>query len=318
MIGTLGTGGARGPAGATGATGATGPAGADAPVDPGRNGFRITLESGNPVPSADQLAKSTIYLTPYRGNVIALYNAHPSAQAWRYYSADEKSIAINYYGTISANTNVDIFAFIPDDEDPEPPDFHLDLIPWPSNNVRGVPISPLDGVWTATTAPNFRYLGTVRTSGTNAIDDSEAKGFVWSVDNQVLRRGRKRDATDEWTCTNVNFEAMNGGAAAWKFEFIIGIQRNPVRARAHCSGKSATAGQFSEIAIGLDSTTEKATDSLLSATGDTNYGALDARYIGIPTIGYHYLQGIQRVSIGTATFADKGRFHASFEIERYG
>src|SRR3990167_2262416 len=43
-------------------------------VSPETNGFRLSLVSGDPVPSADQVGKTDLYLTPFIGGRIALYD----------------------------------------------------------------------------------------------------------------------------------------------------------------------------------------------------------------------------------------------------
>lgn len=45
---------------------------------------RLTLATGNAIPATDQSAKTTLYLTPYNGNLIGLYN--PSNGSWSNYA----------------------------------------------------------------------------------------------------------------------------------------------------------------------------------------------------------------------------------------
>ncbi len=51
---------------------------------------RLTLETGVAVSTSNQTAKSTIYLTPFRGNIIGLYYS-----GWSRYTFSEKSIKIS-------------------------------------------------------------------------------------------------------------------------------------------------------------------------------------------------------------------------------
>lgn len=53
---------------------------------------RMTLESGVPVPTIDQFAKTTMYLTPYMGNLIGLYDEPTST--WSNYTFSELGIPI--------------------------------------------------------------------------------------------------------------------------------------------------------------------------------------------------------------------------------
>jgi hypothetical protein len=87
-----------GPAGATGATGPSGPS----QICWGR----LTLASGDPVPNTDQIAKSTVYFTPYQGDKIGLYNA----ATWTARTFAELSLDISGVG-YTKFTSFDIFAY---------------------------------------------------------------------------------------------------------------------------------------------------------------------------------------------------------------
>lgn len=65
---------------------------------------RLTLESNIPVPSKDQLAKTNIYWTPFRGNQISLYDG----AAWNTRTFSELTLAL---GTLSAGVNYDVFLY---------------------------------------------------------------------------------------------------------------------------------------------------------------------------------------------------------------
>lgn len=54
---------------------------------------RLTLESGVPISTSDQTAKTTLYFTPYLGNRIGL----KSGSSWDLYSFTEKSLPLSGY-----------------------------------------------------------------------------------------------------------------------------------------------------------------------------------------------------------------------------
>lgn len=66
---------------------------------------RLTLESGVPISTSDQTAKTTLYFTPYKGNRIGL----KSGSSWDLYSFTEKSLSLSGYikGVV-----YDIFAYL--------------------------------------------------------------------------------------------------------------------------------------------------------------------------------------------------------------
>jgi hypothetical protein len=62
------------------------------------------LESGVPISSTDQAAKTTLYFTPYNGNSISLYDG----SEWDLFSFSELSLSLSGY---TSNTNYDIFIY---------------------------------------------------------------------------------------------------------------------------------------------------------------------------------------------------------------
>ncbi len=65
---------------------------------------RLTLSSGVPVPTADVLAATSLYFTPFRGNQVALYNG----SAWALFPFTERSLSLS---GLAANTPYDIFLY---------------------------------------------------------------------------------------------------------------------------------------------------------------------------------------------------------------
>jgi hypothetical protein len=66
--------------------------------------FRLTLETGVPISTTDQTAKTTLYCTPYKGNSIQLWDG----AAWTTYASAEFSLAL---GTLTNAMNYDVFAY---------------------------------------------------------------------------------------------------------------------------------------------------------------------------------------------------------------
>lgn len=65
---------------------------------------RLTLQSGVPVPFTDQIGKTTIYFTPYNGNLWTLFDG----TNWTTYAFAEIALAL---GTLVNNTNYDVYGF---------------------------------------------------------------------------------------------------------------------------------------------------------------------------------------------------------------
>lgn len=138
---------------------------------------RLTLESGVPVSLGDQLAKTTLYFTPYLGNGIALYDT--GTTRWVSVSATEKSISLSGK---AADTNFDVFGYLSSG------DLALELLAWTNASTRATALTRQDGVLVKTGDVTRRYLGTIRTTGTTGqCEDSVAKRFVYNEYNKAIR-----------------------------------------------------------------------------------------------------------------------------------
>jgi|GEM_PF-857353 len=81
----------------------TGGTGGSAPIAGLCHG-RLTLSSGTPVHTADVLAATTLYFTPFRGNQVALYDG----SQWTLFPFTERSLNLS---GLAANTLYDIFIY---------------------------------------------------------------------------------------------------------------------------------------------------------------------------------------------------------------
>lgn len=252
---------------------------------PQLNGFRLTLTSVTPVTTSDVTGATTIYVSPYTGNRISLYDG----TYWQAYASAEVSLAL---GTLSSGVNYDVFVY--DNNGALTIDT---LVAWTNNTTRATSLVRTDGVWLKSGALTRRYVGTIRTTATTTTEDSGAKRFVFNADNRVLRRTMRIDSTTTWTTTSTSFVAMNSGASAWKCEFVVGLNETHVRADLHMF--STNPGGANQFSFGLDSTSAPATNTSQVWTGNNFTLAGFSDYLGL---GYHYLNGIHRVSAGTGTY----------------
>lgn len=85
-------------AGPGGVIGDVGPAGASGSVSTGMSPAtfeaRLTLETGVAVSLTDQTAKATVYLTPFKGNNLSLYDTDASPTAWTTLALAEISLSL--------------------------------------------------------------------------------------------------------------------------------------------------------------------------------------------------------------------------------
>ncbi len=256
-------------------------------------GGRLTLESGEPISIADQLAKSTVYYTPYIHNGIALYN--DTASKWQMFSLAEKSLDIS---AANANTNYDIFL---DYNSGNPT---LRSLAWTDASTRATALVRQDGVLVKSGAPAQRYLGTFRTTGAaGKTEDSLAKRFLWNMYNRVPRLGGIDEATSHTYNSSV-WRQWNDTPTLT--EFVIG-QRMTIAASARANIKIDNTAYSAKFAIVKDSAVIVASNFDYSMTLTTNTISTWST-IEFKTqceVGYHYINVLEQVSTGgKGTFSE--------------
>jgi hypothetical protein len=254
---------------------------------------RLTLESGVPVSSTDQTAKTTIYYTPYDGNFLSLYNG----TSWNAYSFSELSITNS---GLSANANYDVFAYVSGST------VTLEYSSaWTNDTTRSNALSLLNGVYVKSINNTRRYLGTIRSNASAQFTDSLANRLVWNFNNKVSRAvyGYVYSLSHSY---NGGIREYNGGTSVTRLYFITGI--NGERFLANATAPVSSGGTACNVYFAIDSTTT----SFGVAISDDRPAGFTRRSItslGQVNLGFHYLTGLQNTeSAGAATFYD---FHAS-------
>jgi hypothetical protein len=137
------------------------------------NDFRLTLSTNDPVPDADVTAATTVYLTPYKGNGISLYDG---SSEWSVFTSAQVSIAV----PATTDTMYDVFAYDVSGT------LTLEAVAWTNDTTRATAIVKQDGVWVKSGTPARRLVGCFRTTGTSGQCESSLKTrFIANVDNLV-------------------------------------------------------------------------------------------------------------------------------------
>jgi hypothetical protein len=252
--------------------------------------FRLTLTTVTPVTTADVTAATTVFVTPYRGNRIALYDA----TNWHMRSSAEMSIAV----PATTSTIYDLFCY---DNSTVPT---LEALAWTNDTTRATALVLQNGVLCKSGDTTRRYLGSFRTTTVSGqTEDSFAKRFIWNYYNRVRRPMRVTDATASWTYTTATLRQANNSTAN-QLDFIIGVSEDVVEARLQSTAASSTISTTQMgVVIGLDTTSGAATGCYASqgapAVANTPFG-LSATYRGFPGVGRHFLAW-QEIGNGSAT-----------------
>lgn len=260
-------------------------------VSPGVFNGRLTLTTGTPIPTGDVTGAGTLYLTPFRGNQIALYDG----ANWAYHTLTEISLAL----TITSGKNYDIFVY---DDDGT---LTLEAVEWTNDTTRATALATQNGVLVKNGTLTKRYVGTIRASGSNTTEDSVSKRYVWNYYHRVERPMRAVDTTNTWTHTESSWRAANGSSAN-KVEYVCGVLEDPVRAVVRGIAVTGT-GIAGAFGIGVDSSTANSAQTFVEASlAAANPMTIGAEYSGYPGIGYHYLHWIEYRRAGTVTFWGDG------------
>ena len=162
-----------------------------------------------------------------------------------------------------------------------------------------------DGVYVKTSDKSYRYLGTFRTTTTTTTEDSEAKRFIYNVNNQVPRHslgvlGYVNDnAAVTFTLSSLNtWVALNGGTGN-KCEWVNGLTSTCMMMGE--SFATAGTGGYIIIGIGIDSTTNGDFIVLQSDNVAISAFGRGASKASVFTLGYHYISLNGYTTGGTAT-----------------
>lgn len=145
----------------------------------------------------------------------------------------------------------------------------------------------------------WRFVGMVRTNGSTQFTNNL---LVISWLNRRLRRVVSKDTTDSWTYTTGSWRGANNGNSAWKVDFLAnGVDV----ARATAKSQIVSTSGHARFAIGLSSTSAPDGDCLYESGGASN-GHVDTFYLGVPAIGYQYLQALEFGTTGANFYGDNG------------
>jgi hypothetical protein len=238
---------------------------------------RLTLTSGVPVTTADVTAATTVYFTPFRGNLIGLHDGGH----WQVVAFSERSLSL---GSDAANTNYDLFGYYNSGA------LALERTAWTNPTTRSVALTVLDGVLVKSSDLTRRYLGTYRTS--NAVgqtEDTAQRRYVWNYYQRLPRPVRVTPTTDSWTYTTPTFRDANGDASN-SIAVLIGVAEVTVDLRLVVSASNSTGTAGLAVAIGEDVTNAAASGSLMVNVISPTAGSvvfLTASLVKSPAVGLH-------------------------------
>lgn len=164
--------------------------------------FRISTSTTDPL--AEGISQ-TIYLHPYLGNRISLFNG--STWEAKQFSS---SLALNAT-SVTANINYDIFAYLNGST------LSFESVAWSNNVSRSTEISLQDGVYCKINDKTRRYLGSVRKIASSFYNDYSRR-LVFNAYNRVKRLNMTLGNFNVWSLTpSNNYSFVNSTVPTIKF-----------------------------------------------------------------------------------------------------
>jgi hypothetical protein len=269
------------------------PAWSAAPTPLSTTAGRLTTESGVPISTADRTAQAAVYLTPYAGASMPLYDG----TSWLATPLTEQTISL----TNLAVGVYDLFAYR------SAGTVAIDApLPWAASTARATPLALQNGVWVKSGDPTRRYVGTVATQALGQTEDSRARRLVWNAQNRRPRPVRRFETATSWTYAVASTWRQANANAANQIDVVVGLLETPIRLALTITGAHSVANGRIAAAIGEDSTTTPAAASTIAshanaaAQRSTVHVVLDA----VPSsVGRHAYQWLEAMAVaGTATY----------------
>lgn len=267
---------------------------------------RLTLSSTDPVTTGSLTSQSTLYLLPFMGNQIGLYDT--TSSQWTLQELGSSGLSFKLTGDgaerdtsgspIDASKTYDVFVWN------DSGTLKLALEIWSTNTARANALDVVQGVCVRGSNSGYLYVGTVWTDSNTDLNDAAFLRFVWNEYHRVPVRDYKADLADSWTdAGNGTWSEINTGSSAFKCQFVVGRDLRPISARVKVTSESSY-----HTAIAQDGTTYSRSTSTIGSGAGTVRGAAIAEFSAFPGVGYHYLQGIETTqNSSTATaWGDNG------------
>lgn len=243
---------------------------------------RLTPESATPVPITATATASTLYLTPFNGNKLALYNG----TRWKLHTLTEISLALS---GLTSGKNYDVWVY------DNSGTLTLETTVWTNDTTRATSLALQDGVPCKSGTLTRRYVGTFRATSTTQTTDDPKKRFIWNYYNRVDRPIRLNYGGVPWTYTTAAVRQADAETSN-KIEFIYGYTGHGTFSATLCTtSANSSAGVKRSAGLGIDATNAfhgactnvsgAANDHVLHVATLTDYDINNPSY----PPGYHYI-----------------------------
>jgi hypothetical protein len=280
---------------------------------------RLTLTTLTPVMQTSVTGATTVYYTPYVGNMVPIYdgtNMVPTAfsELLQATSDTTKSPA-----AVTTSSIYDIFVWS------DSGTIRATRGPaWTNDTTRsaGTALVLVNGIYlnnasitNGPAASRGTYVGSIRSNGTSTIDyifganaagGTAADFKVWNLYNRAPVTTFVGNTTDSWThSTATTWREINGGSTM-EVRSLRGLDLDGIEAT-HTAMGGGAASTTGVVGVGLNSTTAFAGSTSFNNSGTTNF-AMVGRYSGLMGQGYKFVAAIEYNTTTTAVtwYGDAG------------
>lgn len=278
---------------------------------------RVTLQTGVAVMVTTQSAKTTVYYTPYAGRYVPLWDGSSSFTMTDIGGEISQATtdATKSPAAVTTNSNYDLFVWS------DAGTYRCTRGPaWTSDTARGTgagttELELLNGVYVnknaITNGPAARrgtFVGTVRSNGSSQVDyilggvaagGTAAVIGIWNMYNRVQVAPRVNDSTASWSYNSTTARAMNNSNGN-RISMVRGLDEDGVLAVLQHTFSGGASGDY-QLGVSLDSTSTFSTAGCYGSFGTASAPAA-VTYAGLPGLGFHYLQCVER-QVTTASAA---------------
>lgn len=288
-------------------------------------GGRLTLTSATPVLSSAVTSATSIYYTPYIHNIVPIYDSTLGVFVPTIFS-ELTNVTTNNTTNPAActlNSNYDLFVWS------NAGTLTLSRGPaWTSDTARGTgagttQLTRVNGVWTNTVAitngPGAglgTYVGTVRTDGSSQVNwnptpaaasgGANARVDIYNAYNRVIVSMQSSDSTASWTYSSTTWRSANNSTSN-RLNYVDGLGELYVNAAYTCYGQGTGVVMTFSVGVNRDSTSATPTTIMAGAISSTAGGIGNIVQVKfLPSIGFHYLQAMEKTDGSSATFYSSG------------
>ena len=256
---------------------------------------RLCLVSGSPAYAGEVASASTVYFSPYKGNLVSLYDP---VNGWTERAFSELSISLS---GVAAGKNVDIFLY------DNAGSLVLEKVQWTNDTTRATSLSDLDGRKVKAGTYTHLYLGTVRTVSSGATCDMEVRRFVWNYYNR-LEKAMKFiiNTASSWSYNLAAWRPINADTSQ-RLGVLVGVAEDNVQV--NLTGFGRNSSYWHTWGIDYDGAGGNDADVTI-ATREPVGGHAVAKWNGIVEEGYHYFQIMEHCEGGTC-FGYAGNYYGN-------